>query len=265
MDTWNLMRHWNLVLPPSRPTNLQLTLVRSLAKDLDVSRPVAVLGSTPEYRDLLYEMGFQRIYVLERNMTFYDAVAALRVYRNDEYVIQGDWLTSLPGLEERFSLILSDLTSGNISYENRRIFYDCITAALEHKGIFFDKVLTHPGPNLEVEALEEKYSSLPLNLLNVNYFSCEMLFCSKLLDINQTVDTALFYSILAKRMTNERVRVFAEHAKQVTPDNCLWHYGRTWDQLEPEYCKSLSLTSIVDDDETSPYYRRLKFFTHIKE
>jgi hypothetical protein len=264
MDTWNLMQHWNLVLPPSRPTNRQLTLVRSLIHNLDISRPVAVLGCTPEYRDLLYESGFQRIYVLEKNMNFFEAMTALRIYRNSEFVIEGDWLTTLPKLTGRFSLILSDLTSGNISYESRQAFYHCITTALEDKGLFFDKVLTHPGPNLIFKSLEEKYSLLPLNLLNINYFSCEMLFCSELLDIRQMVDTALFYSILAERVTNKRVRAFVEHAKQITPDNCLWYYGRIWDQLRTEYCPALSLISTVDDGEMSPYYGRLKFFTHMK-
>jgi len=184
-----------------------------------------------------------------------------RIYRNAEQLVEGDWIETLPGLKGMFSLLLSDLTSGNVSYADRARFYSLITDALDQGGIFCDKVLTHPGPNLSFDGLVEKYSRLPLNLLHINYFSCEMLFCSDLLDLKQLVDTSYFYSILDQRVKNQRVRAFAEHAKMITPPDCLWYYGRKWDQLKQEYCPNLKVITDDEDEPSSPYYGRLRFFT----
>jgi len=105
---------------------------------------------------------------------------------------------------------------------------------------------------------------LPLNLLYINYFSCEMLFCSELLDLKQLVDTSLFYDFLDKKVKNKRVLAFVKHAQMITPKNFVWYYGRKWDQLKSQYCSNLKLISIEEDEESSPYFGRLKFFTHTK-
>jgi hypothetical protein len=260
MDTWDLMHEWYLVLPPSRPSAVQIARIRRQILGVNKQLPVAVLGSTPEFRDLLHESGFQQIYVLDRNAKFYAAMGEARVYGNAEHFVQGDWLETLPACKNRFALILSDLTSGNIPYDDRSKFYGVIANALTDEGLFFDKVLTHPGDTLSVDGLIEKYSNLPLNLLHINSFSSEMLFCSELIDLNQTVDSTLFYDILNKRIQNERVRAFAEHAKKITPPGCVWWYGRRWAQLTKDYCPDLILTSVDEDELSSPYYGNLKFF-----
>src|SRR6266446_1333624 len=265
MDAWDLMEHWDLVLPPSRPSALQLSNIRSLIKGIDRSKPVAVLGSTPEFRDLLFENGFESIHVLERNLRSLDRMSALRVYKNAETIVEGDWLTTLPRVKGKFSLILSDLTSGNIPYASRRKFYTLIAEALSIGGIFCDKVLTHPQPHIQLSSLVKKYDGLPLNLLYANHFSCEALFCSELLDIKQMVDSSLFYSILADRIKSERVLAFAQEAQRVTPVGGVWWYGRKWDELSSDYCHSLVLLSVDDDEPSSPYFQRLKFFVHTRK
>src|SRR6266436_7110597 len=200
MDTWDQMQTWNLVLPPSRPSAMQLARIASNIGDLDKTAPIAVLGSTPEFRDMLHEQGFRQIYVLERNVTFHRAMSQLRIYQNPEKLVEGDWRQTLQNYKGVFTLILSDLTMGNIPYDDRSMFYDLVTGALRKGGLFCDKVLTHEGANLSVNKLIEKYALLPLNLLHINYFSCEMLFCSELLDIKEQVDSSLFYSILSERV-----------------------------------------------------------------
>lgn len=265
MGTWDSIQYWNLVLPPSRPTEAQLSSIKNQMNVIDRSKSVAVLGSTPEFLDLLHEYEFRKIYVLEKNINFYKAMLELRIFHKSEEVVEGDWLETLPDLKDHFSLILSDLTIGNVPYEKRNKFYRLITGALKECGIFCDKVLTHDGQNLSVDSLIKKYSYLPLNLLYINYFSCEMLFCSELLNIKNVVDTTLFYSILEERITNKRVRAFVHHAKKITPPDCLWYYGRKWDEVKTEYCPDLKLIDAKDDEPSSPYYKRLKFFTFIKK
>lgn len=263
-DVWLLMQHWDLVLPPSRPSAIQLARIRSQIRDVDRAKPVAVLGSTPEFRDLLFECGFQQIYVLEKCLTFLAAMSALRVYKNNERVIEGDWLATLPTLQRTFALILSDLTSGNISYDIRKQFYRLIAGALIEGGLFCDKVLTHPGPHIPISVLVRKYTELPLNLLHVNHFSCEALFCSELLDLQHLVDSSLFYAVLNERIRHERVRTFTKHAEQITPPGCIWWYGRSWDDIVDCYCNDLDTLALDEDEPSSPYNGRLKFFLHIK-
>ncbi|MGH9908671.1 MAG: hypothetical protein ACRD8U_24185 [Pyrinomonadaceae bacterium] len=183
-----------------------------------------------------------------------------RVYRNAENFVNGDWLETLPTLKGRFGVILSDLTSGNIPYDDRARFYEEIAYALIDGGMFFDKVLAHTDRMLSIDALIEKYTAMPLNLLYINYFSSEMLFCSEMLNLNQVVDSSLFYAILDERIKNERVRAFAEHAKKITPPGCKWWYGRKWVELQTDYCAQLTQIAVDEDEPSSPYYGYLKLF-----
>ena len=264
IDGWNFMHNWDLVLPPSRPSALQLNRIKTQIQNIDRSVPVAILGSTPEFRDLLFQCGFQEIYLLERNLEFLDEMSSLRAYRNKEHVIEGHWLTTLPNLTGKFAAILSDLTSGNIPYDQRSLFYDLIAGALMNGGLFCDKVLTHPIPHIPLSFLIDKYAELPLNLLYANQFSCEVLFCSNLLDIKEMVDSSQFYSHLEDRVTHERVRAFIEYAKKITPPGCIWWYGRKWSDLQVDYCKQLVELDSANDETGSPYYGRLRFFEFAK-
>src|ERR671924_512788 len=92
MDTWDSMINWNFVLPPSRPSKWQLDWISSHVKNIDLSSPVAVLGSTPEFRDHLYELGFTSIFVFDKNLSFYQRMSKARIYQNDENFVHGDWL-----------------------------------------------------------------------------------------------------------------------------------------------------------------------------
>ena len=50
---------WEYVLPPSRPTVYELQRIESTVSLFDKKKPVAVLGSTIEFRTLLNRLGFQ--------------------------------------------------------------------------------------------------------------------------------------------------------------------------------------------------------------
>lgn len=265
VDQWDLMTDWHLVLPPSRPSATQLVRIRSQIDSFPKNKPIAILGSTPEFRDLVHECGFSQIYVLDKNATFYRSMCTARVYRNAEQFVEGDWFNTLGTFRGKFSVILSDLTSGNISYESRKTFYDLITDALCEGGLFLDKVLTHSSPHLSLEEIIRKYSQLPLNLLHINYFSCEALFCSELLDRRLLVDSSFSYSMLDEVVKNERVRRFVQKSKLITPPGCVWWYGRRWEELSADYCSRLSLLEAQEDDPGSPYLGRLKFFAHRKD
>ena len=251
------MEHWDLVLPPSRPDAWQLEVVRRVADQLDRSAPVGVLGSTPEFLDVLSELGFTDIRAFERNLEFYKRMQSLRVQPSNESVVTGDWLETLPTAQGDLHLLLSDLTMGNITYERRADFYMGVRHSLARNGYFIDKVLRHSGPHLKVGDLERFYSLQPLNLATVNRFSSEVLFCSELLDLRDgVVDSSLFYDVLNRRLSAPRLRAFAKRAELITPRDGIWYYGRDWRQLERDYCRELDAVEIIEDVPDSPYRGR---------
>jgi len=264
VDSWSLMKNWDLVIPPSRPSLEQLQYLTSFAKGINKANPVAVLGSTMEFRDLLYELEFKNIYVFDWNEKFHNQTSRTRVYNNKEIFIHGNWIDTLQNYQNRFSLILSDLTSGNIAYEYRAKFYLDIENALMEQGHFYDKLLIHDNL-ININSLIRKYQTAPINNSSVNYFSCEFLFCSELLAPTKKVDTTKIYQQLIEMCDNLRIRKFIELCKVITPEGFVWYYGKTWNELKLDYCKTLIKINELEDFKTSPYFKRAKLFHLIKK
>jgi hypothetical protein len=257
-ETWSQIINWRLVLPPSRPDTWQLVVVADHLTAKERNRPVAVLGSTIEFRDLLAEMGFTDVYVLEHNRQFHKLVSADRIYSNSETVIWGNWLETLHQTPIKFSAILSDLTSGNVNYTNRSLFYSGIAKALDSDGIFMDRMLTHSIPHEPLRQLAETYQSLPINLLTINRFSCEFIFCSELLTEGDIVDSDKFYAILRARFDSPRLQRFVDYCHNITPAGCIWWYGKPWKSLAPDFERHLQIIDIVDEPLQSAYAGRAK-------
>ncbi|MBN4062514.1 hypothetical protein JYU20_04875, partial [Bacteroidales bacterium AH-315-I05] len=257
---WSLMKNWNYLIPPSRPSGFQLNMIQEHCGGVDRNADIAVLGSTIEFRDLLHEMGFSNVFVFEKNLSFYEFTSSIRLYENDEQIVEGNWLDTLSEFQSNFSIILSDLTSGNISYSDRKLFYSNIENALSTDGFFCDKVLTHSNEFLSSNELIEKYKKLPINWLYANYFNCEMLFCSDLLLRNNRVDTNDFYDVIMTKTDHPRIARFVEMAQEITPLNFIWYYGKQWSELIKDYCPNLRvLEDIVERNNENPYKDRLHY------
>jgi len=252
--TWSKMNGWHLVLPPSRPDTLDLRRISAAADPIPRTANVGILGSTPEFRDLLHEMGFRSITILERNTSFFEAMSRQRIYQNVETLVQGDWLETLPKLTDNFHLLLSDLTAGNVPYDSRNHFYTGITAALAPGGLFIDKILTNENGYISVRAIQRKYSGQALNLLTANHFSCEAVFCSELQSASQLIDTTAIYTELSELLTGQRLQSFIRYAQLITPLDCIWYYGVPWSMLRPTYCPRLQLIRRYDLSSGQPYH-----------
>ncbi|MEX0613771.1 MAG: hypothetical protein WD229_16750 [Pirellulales bacterium] len=224
----------------------------------------AVLGATPEYRDMLFELGFTNVLLLDNNASFVNRMTPLRVHANSERLLLGDWLESLETLRGSLGVVLSDLTSGNLTYEQRPEFYGRIESALVAGGVFCDKILTHPTAHLSSSELATAYEDQPLNLQTANRFSCEMLFCSDLLDEKECVDTERFYDRIEAEFASPRLKAISRLAQYVTPRGMRWFYGRSWRDLQLSYCTGLKLGRQADDETTSPYIGRLNLFVFEK-
>lgn len=266
MGTWDMiLANWEFVLPPSRPNDIELRRIKQYVKSFSRKEPVSVLGSTIEFRDLLYSMGFEKVYVFEKNIAFHNTLNDWKVYPNtNEVLIEGDWIDTLPMYSGIFNFCLSDLTMGNIAYKSREKFYNSISNSLKEGGIFIDKVLTNEIPFIPLEDILKKYRNLAVNLKNINDFSCEALFCSELLNA-EIINTTEFYSVLRDTFSNNlRLMKFIDKAHLITPENCVWYYGRPWDMLKFGYFSCFTRTEYFEDISSSPYYQRAKHFINSK-
>ncbi len=262
--TWDVMTGWGAVLPPSRPAAWQLDIARQVLQACRPDDPVAVLGSTPEYRDLLVEMGFKNVYIFDKSPVFMRRMDEFRCYANEETFVRGDWLHTLPNYANTFRAILSDLTSGNVPYEAREMFYGLVSRALSAQGIFLDKVLTHPIPHDRLVDLEIEFARLPLNLDTLNRFSCKFLFCSELLDLTSEVDSSAFYEVLRERFTSPKLVALLEQSRVVTPLRCRWWYGAHWKSVRMPYFAHLRTIQRTNDLRHSPYARRCRLYLLIR-
>jgi hypothetical protein len=146
------------------------------------------------------------------------------------------------------------------------LFYSKIADALTEEGVFFDKVLTYTDKKRELDHLEMKYRGLPINLLYVNSFSCEFLFCSELLNLRHVVDTRLFYDILQSRFNGvARLMRFLELSPLITPNDCLWFYGRNWKDINIYYFTHLARIEVFPEERKSPYFPNLRLVVSRKK
>lgn len=258
MDAWDQVATWELVLPPSRPSRQHLDWFRYHLSELREDDPIAVLGSTPELRDLLTLLGFREVHVLERNMKFHAEMNRLRVSSNFETVLEGDWFQTLPTCSGRFAAIVSDLTSGNIPYERRREFYSLVTDSLRPGGMFCDKLLSHPIPHEPLDRLLTQYETEPLNLDTVNRFNCEVFFCSELLTEFGRVDTSEFYDHLRGLGPGPTVSAILDRLPYITPRGMTWDYGKPWELVRQEVDSRLYCSDDTLEGGASPYANRLR-------
>lgn len=193
---WQAMGDWRLVLPPSRPSNDHLEYVRRVAIGVARQSPVAVLGSTVEYRDLLNELGFTCVYIFDKNPDFYSFVTRLSTRDLRENFVEGDWLTALQEYCGCFELVLSHLTSGNVAYRDREDFHLAVANSLSNSGVFVDYVLSNEPGYIDLGLIDRRFRGRPINIRLANEFSCQAIFCSELVERFQAVDTTKIYDEL---------------------------------------------------------------------
>jgi len=267
MSDWKNMDQWEMVLPPSRPTVEELDRIEKYIDSYDRSEPIAILGSTPEFRDLLYRLGFQKRFIFDKSIDFYQRMSKLLpLHTTDgEQLIIGEWLITLPNYTNFFKVILSDLTMGNVSYKNRHTFYKSIADALVPEGTFIDKVLAFDFQVPTIDELFHKYERLPINLRTINDFSSEVLFCSELVSKRQQVNSTELYRFIESGNYTNKIKYFSKAARMITPEGFTWDYGRPWSELSDVYASFFSeQTNYPNDDQESAYFKRTKQFFNKK-
>jgi len=213
---------------------------------------VGVLGSTVEFRDLLAQHQVQTV-VFEKSAAFHTSIEDQRRYRGVEHVVWGDWLNTLSQWRGRLDAILSDLTSGNICYQDRESFYDLIYCALRPGGLFVDRVLKSPERPLRLSELDQKYVHRSLSLETLNEFSAEYLFLSELVEDAQVVDSTRFYEILQSRSTHTHLVRLARCCELITPRGFMWYYGKPLTQPETTFGVPFRVVTEIPESPPSVY------------
>jgi len=264
VNSWAKFTTWQYVKPPSRPDKWQLEICREILLNMSKSINVAVLGSTIEYRDLLAELGGINVFVFDKNKNFYNYITKFTKQNLKETFIEGDWLEALKNYIGYFNFILSDLTSGNISYDQREIFYQRITDSMSEGAVFFDRLLTKPIPFLNLQDLINKYENLSVSIDTVNSFNCEVLFCSTLLEnVGQIVDSTSFYDYLLD-LNIPRINDYVKYCYDITPRDCIWWYSKPWNIEQQLYNKYFCIQQEYDEPIKSEYHGRVKLLISSK-
>jgi hypothetical protein len=258
VNSWAKYTSWQSVKPPSRPDIWQIEICRKTLLELPKLHNVAVLGSTIEYRDLLADMGGLEVFVFDRNKNFYDYITKFTKQKLNETFVDGNWLETVGNFVNYFDAVLSDLTSGNISYDQRETFYQGIAASMSKGAVFFDRMLLKTMPFLDIHDLIKKYTNLTVSNDTVNSFNCEVLFCSTLLDnYDNILDSTAFYDYLLK-LDIPRVTDFVKACYDITPRDCIWWYSHSWDIEQQLYTKYFCVQQEYEEPVQSEYFGRAK-------
>jgi hypothetical protein len=256
-SSWDSMDSWHMVLPPSRPSIGDL---RAVARHLSVvprDVPVAVMGSTPEFRSLLGRLGFERVVVVDDSLRFYQA-RSTEVARwpllSEQFVCQ-TWQSHFGNIENQYGAILSDLTLGNVPYSERAELYEGVARSLVKGGLFVDKVLTNDCDRYSFQYLGSRFKSMPLNLAVVNDFNCRAVFCGELSGLSSGILHAeeAYDELLSRIGSDPAIRKILDWCKIITPPDMKWYYGKEWTVVERDYVKSLVKIEVRSLPKASPY------------
>jgi hypothetical protein len=251
---WDDIRTWELVLPPNRPGAQTLRTVRRALRTMTPIRQAAVLGSTPEYVDLLHEVGVPEVTILERSRSFSTSMRAFRRFTATEETIIGDWRSSLADNAGRFDVVLSDFTLGNLPYEAHADFFRLVAASLSTRGRFIDRVLTYRQQCHDYPQLVRRFRSKPANLVSLNDFNAAWLFCGERVERLGVVDTAATYDWSMQQYGGSGVGWFISNCARISPRGMTWNYGKPWREIRKLYEHHLQLRFEWPEPAGSAYH-----------
>lgn len=258
---WSKINTWMQMLPPNRPSEeilhkINQILIENKNKN---KKTVCILGSTPEYRNLFYNTEYQVI-VIDISKEFYNASNGMCISNTNEIFIHGNWLEILKNYKNSFNFILSHLTHGNISFEQRTEFFELIHSSLAKDGIFIDYIFQPQFPGYNPKQITNLFKNKPVNLRTINDFNSIALFQSSIIQDIECVDTTIIYDYLEENILNEHVRLILSLTKHITPINNSWDYSFNKTPSKLKYFDLFSPINIFDENKDSSYYKIARLY-----
>lgn len=126
---WNqtVAEQWGLFLPPARPSISELAIFEKYLLNAKKKNPkikVAILGSTPEYRDLcnMYDADYCCIDYRAQN---FNELRSFMLHKDDDsHLIESDWCTM--DFTDKFDLVFGDLVTTVIPVKDHETIFKSI-------------------------------------------------------------------------------------------------------------------------------------------
>lgn len=258
---WDAMDTWHYVLPPNRPTRAYLSFVKSIMASRKAWGAVAIMGATPELRDLVSRFDPASVLVLDKSDQFYRRMSNLCLHADTgrEHFILGDWCHTFQLFPRYFDLILSDFTLGNIAYNDRMLLYSSLTHSLKAGGIFVDRVLTLEAGLITISQIEDIFDWAPYNLSTLNDFNAFAIFQSELLDRGLVESDTIYVELELRWHQKPWLRRFLADVKLITPAGATWYYGLPWDWVKGRYMSIECVTTCLER-EPSAFANQVRYF-----
>ena len=152
------IKNWEIYAYPGRPSEGDIAILKKWLKKINAKR-VLVFGSTPELRDLLFELGCET-YVIDLQMEMIEGMKQYMKHPNDkENIINADWLDA-PLQDDFFDAILGDLILVNIPLPKQPQLFKQIIRMLKKDGYFMPKILYQPDNWPGCDSLKTEGDSL---------------------------------------------------------------------------------------------------------
>ena len=138
--TWNnyLAITWDKYLPPIRPYNCELEIIKGYIKNFVTNNntipSVLILGSTPELRDVVYEFGVVPT-VVDFSKDNYEGMSLLLRASGSDIFVESNWLAL--GNEKyygKFDFILSETAFNVLDSNSAKELYQICEKLLTQKG-----------------------------------------------------------------------------------------------------------------------------------
>jgi hypothetical protein len=215
-----------------------------------VTNACAILGSTPEYRQALRQE-FAEVYIFDKHRGFKSLSDGIVGITDNEVFVEGDWNDVLASQLEKFDLVCSHFTHGNLRFENRKKFFAGVAGSLRRDGLFFDTIFDPQGRLHDLSEIETRFGAAPINLQTTNDFNAFAVFQSSILRQLKMVDTTAIYKWLAQVPSLHHI---ISYTKRLTPDGMTWFYdpGRSIESLG--YWVHLEERLSVPEPQTSAFH-----------
>lgn len=252
-EVWTKMVGWNFVLPPNRPTDLHMALLVQTIQMLPSKSKACILGSTPEYRQVLRD-AFESITIVDKSEEFHRVSSSIVGESPKETVIVSDWLSAFGSLEGRFDLIVSHYTHGNIPFSFRAQFFLLISSALKDSGLFFDCVFQPKADLFDYSAIEAHFNSALPNIRSANDMNCLGIFQGAHIRNHGIIDTTKAYEWLTAGHFSRRIQDIIGLTELVTPPGLSWDYsiGETPERLG--YDEAFDVISSISEPPDSVFH-----------